>query len=202
MDGCTIYQVTSDVTSYCVLHIYITGDVTLWFKGLVVQWIVGWMVGWIGDSVVRWFDGSLVQWIVGSMVRWIGGSVVCWFAGSMDRWFDGLVVRWFDGSVVRWFGGSMDRWFDVGYFRETYLRQFESADHKFWRQSLDFVPFFRILSFLFASVCDRLCILLCFSINSRVFVLFVYKKVQLTLSTHIVPPLMCDWGFSSLVEVS
>ena len=30
---CTIYQVTGDVTSYRVLHIYITGDVTLWFKG-------------------------------------------------------------------------------------------------------------------------------------------------------------------------
>ena len=33
--------------------------------------------------------------------------------------------------MVRWIAGSMDRWFDVGYFRETYLRQFESADHKF-----------------------------------------------------------------------
>ena len=41
------------------------------------------------------------------------------------------MVRWFDGSMDRWFDGSMDRWFDVGYFREIYLSQFESADHKF-----------------------------------------------------------------------
>ena len=157
-----------------------------------------WLDGWMD----RWFSGSLVRWIVGSMDRWFDGSMDWWFSGLLVRWFDGSLVRWIGGSMVRWIGGSMDRWFDVGYFRETYLRQFESADHKFWRQSLDFVPFFRILSFLFASVCDRLCILLCFSINSRVFVLFVYKEVQLTLSTHIVPPLMCDWGFSSLVEVS
>ena len=142
------------------------------------------MVWWIGGSVIRWFDGSLVRCFNGSVVWRFDGSVVCWFDRSMDRWFD----------------GSVDRWCDVGYFRETYLRQFESADYKFWRRSLDFAPFFRILSFLFASVCDRLCILLCFGINSRVFVLFVYKKVQLTLSTHIASPLMCDWGFSSLVE--
>ena len=51
----------------------------------------------------------------------------------MDRWLDGSMDRWFDVSVDRWFDGSMDRWFDVGYFRETYLRQFESA-----RRSLDF----------------------------------------------------------------
>ena len=174
MGGCTIYQVTGDVTSYRVLHIYITGDVTLWFKG----------------SVVRWISGLLVRWIVGSMDWWFSGSLVQWFVGSMDRWFAGSMVWWIAGSMVPCWLFSED------------LRQFESADHKFWRQSLDFVPFFRILSFLFVSVCDRLCILLCFSINSRVFVLFVYKKVQLTLSTHIASPLMCDWGFWSLVEVS
>ena len=160
------------------------------------------MVQWFAGLMDRWFDGSLVQWFNGLVVQRFAGSMDHWFDGSLVRWFDGSVVWWFDGSLVQWFAGSMDRWFDVGYFWETYLRQFESADHKFWRQSLDFVPFFRILSFLFASVCDRLCILLCFSINSRVFVLFVYKKVQLTLSTHIALLLMCDWGFLSLVEVS
>lgn len=157
---------------------------------------------WFHGSMDRWFSCSLVRWIVGSMVRWIGGSVVRWFDGSMNSWFDGSLARWIVGSMDRWFDGSMDRWFDVGYFRETYVRQFESADHKFWRRSLDLAPIFRILSFLFASVCDRLCISLCFGINSRVLVLCVYKKVQLTLSTHIASPLMCDWGFSALVEVS
>ena len=53
---CTIYQVTGDVTSYRVLHIYITGDVTLWFKGSVVQWIGGSV-----NRSVRWFNGSLVR---------------------------------------------------------------------------------------------------------------------------------------------
>ena len=57
------------------------------------------------------------------MDRWFSGSLVRRIAGSKDRWFDGSVDRWFDGL--------MDRWFDVGKFRETYLRQFESADHKF-----------------------------------------------------------------------
>ena len=174
MGWCTIYQVTGDVTSYRVLHII---SLATSLSDLKVLWFDG--------SVVRWFDGSLVRWIVGSMDRWFNGLVVQRFAGSMDHWFDGSLVRWFDGSVVwwfdgsvvQWFAGSMDRWFDVGYFWETYLRQFESADHKFWRQSLDFVPFFRILSFLFSSVCDHLCILLCFGINSRVFVLFVWLRI-------------------------
>ena len=57
------------------------------------------------------------------MDLWFNGSVVRWIAGSMDSWFDGSMVRWFDGS--------MNGWFDVGYFWKTYLRQFESADHKF-----------------------------------------------------------------------
>ena len=79
------------------------------------------------------------------MDQWFAGSMDRWFDGSMVRWFDGLVVQWFAGSMVWWIAGSMvPRWL----FSED-LRQFESADHKFWRQSLDFVPFFRILSFLF-----------------------------------------------------
>ena len=66
-----------------------------------------------------WFDGSLVRWIFGLMDLWFR-----WFDGSMDC---GSMDSWFDGSMVRWMAG----WFDVGYFRKTYLRQFESADHKF-----------------------------------------------------------------------
>ena len=54
-----------------------------------------------------------------------------WFNGSVVRWFDGSLVRWIVGSMDPWFDGSMDGWFDVGYFWKTYLRQFESADHKF-----------------------------------------------------------------------
>ena len=127
-------------------------------SGLKVQWFDG--------SLVHWFDGSLVWWIIGSMDLWFDGSLVRWIFGLMDPWFAGSMVWWINGSLVRWivglmdpwFDGSMDRWFDVGYFWETYLRQFESADHKFWRRSLDFAPFFRILSFLFASVCVRECL--------------------------------------------
>ena len=104
---CTIHQVTRDVTSYRVLHIYITGDVTLWFKGSVAR-----LIKWFEGSTDRWFVSSMDRWIVGSMVRWIGGSVVRWFDGSLVRWFDGLVVQWFDGSLVWWFDGSVVQWFD------------------------------------------------------------------------------------------
>ena len=105
-DGwCTIYQVTGDVTSYRVLHICITGDVTLWFKGWVVRWIAGSMDRWFDGSMDRWFSGSLVRWIVGSMDSWFNGSLVRWIGGSVVRWFDGSMDRLFDGSLVRWIVG-------------------------------------------------------------------------------------------------
>ena len=159
-----------------------------------------WLDGWMD----RWFSGSLVRWIVGSMDRWFDGSMDWWFSGLLVRWFDGSLVRWIGGSMVRWIGGSLVRWFDGSMVRcWLFSGDLLKAIWIRWPQVLKTKLGFRaIFQNPFISVCDRLCILLCFSINSRVFVLFVYKKVQLTLSTHIVPPLMCDWGFSSLVEVS
>ena len=121
------------------------------------RWFTGLMDHWFNGSLVWWIFDSMDLWIRGLLVRWFDGSMDPWFAGSMVWWINGSLIRWIVGSMDPWFDGSMNRWFDVGYFRETYLRQFESADHKFWRRSLDFAPFFRILSCLFASVCDRIC---------------------------------------------
>ena len=137
--------VTSLRTVFCTfisLATSLCGLKVRWFNGSVAQlidrfdgstdcWFVRSMDRWFDGLLVRWFDGSLVRWFDGLVIQWFAGLMVRWIAGSMDRWFDGSIDRWFDGSMDRWFAGSMDRWFDVGYFRETYLRQFESADHKF-----------------------------------------------------------------------
>ena len=178
-EGSTTVRLVYCITSYRWLHFvlcsagYITGTVTLWLE----------------DSMDCWFDGSVVRWIDASMDRW--------FDGSVDRMFDGLLVQcWlFSGDLLKsiWIGWPQVLKTKLG-FRAVSQNPFISTR----------LGFRAILQNPFISVCkccDCLCILLCFGISSRVFILLVYKKVKLTLSIHIALPLICEWGFASLVEV-